>query len=1036
MRSIWDMESRRVLFDGRRLAMVALGAVGMLFSTAVAAQAEPMVAATMYSPAVEGDIGSPTAGVSVKVGLERDGTVVSTASTATASDGVWVATLPAHAPSNPADVLLVDYSGAGAPGDVEIPLGPESLETGLVASDGGSVSIECAACINAEIPVHVLYSDGSSEELFAPPAADGYTASLFPEVGVADKVTFTGSFELIDSAEEFTVFELTETAGLPGEPQRASCSGDLATGVASCSGIPDGDYEVVRERSGSAPLVKAVVASEGMLKASYPDLKAGDVLAVSPQGFSQAVATVHLSGLRADVLQARSPLSGEQSFSLLGGDCSPGSWLPDPESIAASPRPCPTNGEVPPAEGFLFEPLLIQLDDFGPGATTVAPATFREVSPLDGENVYGPNIVAYAATAPETATVELRYGAEGSPLSLATGDPSLAGAQMSGLVSGKRYEASWTTTDGAADTTRLVTRFNDQEGVGSTGSQGPPGEPGSQGAQGPAGAAGPAGPKGADGAAVQAIKVTCALVKRHGRITGTKCKAKVAVQAGAARVFVRLVRGRRLYASGGGVTKQGTAIVPLRQVVPLKGGHYGVIIDVGGGEGGQKGRVRLRVRVAFRVQGAPRARSRLPRRAPALRGEAGPTPGAQEGPAALQRATEPLPAGQAQSSSSSPSPDARISPGPHLQRLLVAPGASIITFSEFPQGTSISGQYSSKGILFQGDSPFITGDGSNPTSPVLSGSPLFSGAIVGRFVVPGTSSASTVGSFSLDVGYIDSPGSVAVSAYGLNGGLIRRVFPSAFGINTVTFSNAGIASFRVEAVGFEPAGFAIDNVAFEVGGISFSGKLPVGADPDGERATGSPALAKQCRSIQGQIYYRLARLDARTVVPAFFKAVGAPHAQELFSHFLAGSGTPFDYPNDTSPGSVSGKLRASPEFKALNDKVQNEAVAKARAGSTSFTLGSSLSRIRLTSNNDLEWSFRGTQGLDVNGNIYLDGSRYRGTVTYVIRDSYGFGDNDKFFIVGQEMHYLQTVCGAPDYPGGAHWFPDSVTISLPFDRPA
>src|SRR5689334_14810164 len=43
-----------------------------------------------------------------------------------------------------------------------------------------------------------------------------------------------------------------------------------------------------------------------------------------------------------------------------------------------------------------------------------------------------------------------------------------------------------------------------------------------------------------------------------------------------------------------------------------------------------------------------------------------------------------------------------------------------ITFSEFPEGTSITNQYQSSGIIFGGDSPFVTGDSSNPTSPVLS----------------------------------------------------------------------------------------------------------------------------------------------------------------------------------------------------------------------------------------------------------------------------------------------------------------------------
>jgi hypothetical protein len=1020
------------VLTGRVWAVAGVVAAGLLTWTSAVAEAEPTVAATMYSPTVKGNIGTPAAGVAVEVALERQGTIVSTASTATASDGTWAVALPAHAPSNPADVLQVGYSGSGAPADVEIPLGPEQLEGGLVASDGGSISIECASCSNFEIPVHVVYANGSTEDLFAAPSGEGFTASLFPEVGVADAVEFTGSFELLDSADEPIAFELTETAGLPGEPQRASCSGDLAMGTASCSGLPNGSYEVTRKRGGVSDLTEPGIASADILELSFPDLQAGDILEVRPQGLPQVVSTVHLQALRADVLQEQSPLEGSPSYSLIGGDCAKGSWLPDPESIAGSPLPCPSSGKVDAAAGFLFQPLLIELDDFGPGATTVLPATFREVSPLSGEQVFGPTITAYAATAPESAAVAVKYGIEGAALGAAAGDPSLGGALLSGLVSGNRYEASWTAADAASDTTKLVTRFNDEQAFGLPGPPGPAGPIGEPGARGPVGAAGPAGPRGADGpagASIRNIKVVCVLVRRQGRITGTKCKARVALEGGGARVSLHLVRGRRLYASGGGLAKGGTAIIPLRQVAPLKRGRYGAIVDLEQGNGKHSERAKLTVRLLLRSGKGQRSQreARRPGRY-LLAGADGRRD--FEGRQAAAAGTV------STSGSPSSSPDAVTQTAPREPSAAGPASATTVSFNEFPEGTPISNQYSNKGILFGGDSPFITSDGSNPTSPVLSGSPLFSGAIVGRFVVPNTSSSATVDSFTLDVGYIDSPGSVAVSAYGLNGGLLRRVFPSQIGINTVTISTAGIASFRVEAVGNEPAGFAIDNVSFELGGVNFSGLLKVGADPDGERDTGSPAQARQCRSIGGQIYYRLAELDGHSTVPDFFWAAGAPHASELLAHFLGGSGTSVDYPNDTSPKSVSGEIRASPEFKALDNKVQDEAASKARGGLTNFKLTSSLSRIRLTSSSDLEWSFRGTQGLDVAGNIHLDGSRYRGTVTYVLRDSYGFGHNDKFPIVGNEMRYLQTTCGAPDYPGGAHWFSDSATVTVPFDRPA
>jgi len=64
------------------------------------------------------------------------------------------------------------------------------------------------------------------------------------------------------------------------------------------------------------------------------------------------------------------------------------------------------------------------------------------------------------------------------------------------------------------------------------------------------------------------------------------------------------------------------------------------------------------------------------------------------------------------------------------------------------------------------------------------------------------------------------------------------------------------------------------------------------------------------------------------------------------------------------------------------------------------------------------------------------GGRYMGTLTYVIRDSYGFPVDDTLGGFGPPMRYLQTVCGAPRHAGGAHWFPDSVTVTVPFDQPA
>ena len=136
-----------------------------------------------------------------------------------------------------------------------------------------------------------------------------------------------------------------------------------------------------------------------------------------------------------------------------------------------------------------------------------------------------------------------------------------------------------------------------------------------------------------------------------------------------------------------------------------------------------------------------------------------------------------------------------------------------ITFSEFPYGQSITTQYQDRGIIFGGDSPFITSDGANPTSPVLSGTPRFQGSILGTFVkADGT--PRTVNHLELDVGYIDTARSVHVVVYSLGGVPLLEVSLAANGIVHTTIDQVGMGSFLVEQISNEPAGFAIDNVSY------------------------------------------------------------------------------------------------------------------------------------------------------------------------------------------------------------------------------
>lgn len=110
---------------------------------------------------------------------------------------------------------------------------------------------------------------------------------------------------------------------------------------------------------------------------------------------------------------------------------------------------------------------------------------------------------------------------------------------------------------------------------------------------------------------------------------------------------------------------------------------------------------------------------------------------------------------------------------------------------------------------------FITTDGANPTSPVLSGTPIFNGPIAILF------STDQVG-VGFDGGFFDAIGSTAITAFDRQGNLLGSVSNSQTGIQflgLVTDSgNPEIAGVFLDLVGAEPAGFGIDNIRFGVQG--------------------------------------------------------------------------------------------------------------------------------------------------------------------------------------------------------------------------
>jgi hypothetical protein len=172
-----------------------------------------------------------------------------------------------------------------------------------------------------------------------------------------------------------------------------------------------------------------------------------------------------------------------------------------------------------------------------------------------------------------------------------------------------------------------------------------------------------------------------------------------------------------------------------------------------------------------------------------------------------------------------------------------------------------------------------------------------------------------------------------------------------------------------------------------------------------------------------------------TLVETYFAEVDAPDAATLLEHFLKGSGTPVNFPSGST---LSRQLLSNSQFQALNSSAQRALASALDQGENTVTLAQPpLQKISLYQPGDLEYSFGGTQGLEVSGIGHLVDGHYAGTLTYTIQVSYGFSTNDHFVgDIGDDMRYLQTNCGAPQTPGGALWFPDSVTINVPFSLAA
>jgi hypothetical protein len=128
-------------------------------------------------------------------------------------------------------------------------------------------------------------------------------------------------------------------------------------------------------------------------------------------------------------------------------------------------------------------------------------------------------------------------------------------------------------------------------------------------------------------------------------------------------------------------------------------------------------------------------------------------------------------------------------------------GGSVKTLTGLPTGPLTLGA---------GDT-FITTDGANPTSPVLSGTPTFNGPISVLFSVP-------VAAVGLAGGFFDNINSTSITAFDANGAVLGTITNSQTGIEFYGLADSSgaavIKGISFYITGAEAAGFAIDNLTF------------------------------------------------------------------------------------------------------------------------------------------------------------------------------------------------------------------------------
>ncbi len=599
----------------------------LLFAIApAAALASPAVTVTPYSPVVNGNIGTATAGVSVNISLVRRGVGVDTASATTNSKGEWAATFPTHAPSNRngySDSLVVSYSGSGAPSPSSSTYNANNIGyaeyNGVVSAAGNLITIVCsysvAACGAATIPVSVHYGNGSSANFSATPSGSVYSASLSPAVTANDSLSFTPTFTEPDGSS----LSLVLSAGLPGVGVGGTsyyhrlapyCQADLVDNLVKCENLHIGSsYSLQQARGGPVVASQALTASNsalnplGSVAGTFVGLQPGDVMNLIVPAASgepaRTLTTLHIYPLRVDFNNVDGHF--DVRFDNASGSCQPGAQeVDDTGAVCNSSGSFSTDFDPVFGVSYNGTPSAFE-DDLSGGTTAVGVPTIHDLSPMDNEivppsfNAYADAIDygAYDTTSAISLSLAPFNGGTSQDLSGNANSPS--GLAVNNLAAG-RYRATWKVTDAHGDSNSFTTWFvvdgsalgpqgpaGPQGPQGTAGNDGLAGSPGTVGPQGPAGPPGPRGPQGVPGESAELKCTVKTTGKGKAKKTSRVCRA-TQLPPGTA-ITASLNRGRLAYALGHAKeTKAHTAALRLHALRAIPPGRYTltVMVEAGG----------------------------------------------------------------------------------------------------------------------------------------------------------------------------------------------------------------------------------------------------------------------------------------------------------------------------------------------------------------------------------------------------------------------------------------------------------------------